>query len=71
MNVMWDTDEYSIVDIPDLAFFIPDPAFFIPDPAFFLPGPEFFLPGPAFFLTGSGAFYRTRLYLTFNDSEHM
>ena len=71
MNVMWDTDDYSIVDIPDPAFFIPDPAFFIPDPAFFFTGPGIFLTGPGVFLTGSGALYRTRLYFTFNDSEHM
>ena len=50
VNVMWDTDDYSILDIPDPAFSIPDPDFFIPDPAFFIPDPVFFTPVTAFFI---------------------
>ena len=78
VNVMWDTDDYSILDIPGPAFSIPDPAFFIPDPAFFIPDPVFFIPVTAFFYTGSGLFYtgsgifyRIRLYLTFVDSKRI
>lgn len=85
VNVMWDTDDYSILDIPGPAFCIPDPAFCIPDPAYCIPDPAFFIPDPvflipvtAFFYTGSGLlytgsdlFYRIRLYLTFVDSKRI
>ena len=68
VNVMWDTDDYSILDIPGPAFSVPDPAFFIPDPVFFIPVTAFFYTGSGLLYTVSGLFYRIRLYLTFVDS---
>lgn len=50
VNVMWTTDDYSILDIPGPAFSIPDPAFSIPDPDFCIPDPAFFIPDPVFFI---------------------
>ena len=57
VNVMWDTDDYSILDIPGPAFFIPDPAVFYT--------------GSGLFYTGSGLFCRIRLYLTFVDFKRI